>query len=327
MAGYKLSDAKGLAAIPVAGIFIDKYMADADGTFVKVYLYGLRLCYSVGEQTGNAGIAAALDILESDVRRAWKYWAEKGVVRICDDNSIEFVDLTQISREQKPVQKPQYSAKELAAAVSEDEQMAILLDYAQNIFGNTLGRSETSKLYSLYDWYKLPIEVIMMLLEHCASLDKCSMTYAEKIAIAWAEQGIDTIEKAENHLKNADKKSKISRKYKRMLGIQGRDLSESEYAHILQWTEQMEMPAELIKLAYEKAVLATGHASFPYINAILQSWHRQNIKTASEVVKDREPAPKPIKKNHFLNYQQTAVYDFEDIERRALEKRIKEHGR
>ncbi len=326
MANYKLSDAAGLAAIPVASVFIDKFLPEANATYVKVYLYGLRLCYAVGAQQGNAGIAAALDILESDVRRAWKYWAEKGVVRIDADGCIEFVDLTALTPAAQKPAKPQYSAKELAAAVTEDGQMAVLLDYAQNIFGNTLSRTETAKLYGFYDWYKLPVEVIMMLLEHCASLDKCSMNYAEKIAIAWADQGIDTIEKAENHLKNADKKAKISRKYKRMFGIQGRDLSESEYAHILQWTEQMGIIPELIKLAYEKAVLATGHASFPYINAILQSWHRQNIKTVADVAKDTTPAAKPVKQNRFLNYRQTAVYDFDDIERRALEKRIKEHG-
>ncbi|MDD6309043.1 MAG: DnaD domain protein [Clostridia bacterium] len=331
MASYKLSEAAGLSAIPVAGVFIDKYMKEANGTYVKVYLYGLRLCYAVGAKPGNAEIAEALDILETDVVRAWKYWQSKGIVFIDEEGSIEFADLTmEMPSKKKTVTKPQYNAEELAAAVSEDSQMAVLLDYAQNIFGRTLSRNDISKLYGFYDWLKLPVEVIMMLLEHCATLEKCHMSYAEKIAIAWAEQGVDTIEKAESHLKNADKKAKLSRKYKRMLGITGRDLSESEYAHILQWTEEMGFMPELIKMAYEKAVLATGHASFPYINAILKSWHTQNIKTVADVAKDTAPtaipAPRKAKTNKFLNYQQTAVYDFDAIERRALEKRIKEYG-
>ncbi len=113
-----------------------------------------------------------------------------------------------------------------------------------------------------------------------------------------------------------------------MMGISGRDLSDAEYAHILQWTEEMEMPQELIKTAYEKAVLATGNASFPYINAILQSWYTKGITKVEELSKDvpQKAAKAPKKTNKFLNYQQSAVYDFEDFERRALEKRIKEHG-
>lgn len=332
MVNYKISGASGLPAFPVASAFVDKYMTKANATFVKVYLYGLRLCYAVGTKPDNAHIAKELDLLESDVVQAWNYWEEKGVIRRGPDGGMEFVDLTMETPAPPQVQeKPQYKAREIAAAVTEDKKMAMLLEFAQNVFGKTLGTAETATLYSFYDWLKLPLEVIMMLLEHCAALEKYNMRYAEKIAIAWADEGINTIERAEKHLQNADKRAKLSRKYKRMLGITGRDLSDSEYAHILQWTEEMQMPQELIKTAYEKAVLATGHASFPYINAILQSWHRQGIASIADLDKDAPPStpvPKvqPKKTNKFLNYEQTAVYDFEEIERRALEKRIKEHG-
>ncbi len=331
MVNYKMSGAVGLPAFPVASAFVDKYMAEANATFVKVYLYGLRLCFAVGTKPDNAHIAEALDILESDVVRAWRYWEKKGVIRKGPEGGIEFVDLTMEAPEPPVMQeKPQYKARDIAAAVTSDRRMAMLLEYAQNVFGKTLSTAETTTLFSFYDWLRLPLEVIMMLLEHCAALDKCNMRYAEKIAIAWADEGIDTIEKAEIHLQNADKRQKLSRKYKRMFGITGRDLSDTEYAHILQWTEEMQMPQELIKTAYEKAVLSTGQASFPYINAILQSWHRQGIMTVEELSRDAAPAaPKKTstkKTNNFINYQQSAVYDFEAIERRAMEKRINKHG-
>ncbi len=337
MVNYKISGSMGMPSFPLASVFVDKYMAEANATFVKVYIYGLRLCYAVGTKPDNAHIAEALDILESDVVRAWRYWEKKGVIRRTADGGIEFVDLTsetpappQIQEKEKVQGKPQYKAKEIVQVVAEDKRMAMLLDFAQNIFGKTLSTSEMTTLFSFYDWLKLPLEVIMMLLEHCAALEKYNMRYAEKIAIAWADEGIDTIEKAEKHLQNSDKRAKLSRKFKRLLGISGRDLSEMEYSFILQWTDEMEMPQELIKTAYEKAVLATGQASFPYMNAILQSWHKQGIVKIEDLSRDTAPVPtkktQPKKTNNFINYQQTAVYDFEEIERRALEKRIIEHG-
>ena len=331
MVSYKIASPMGLPAFPVASAFVDKYMVSANATFVKVYLYGLRLCYAIGAKPDNAQIARALDLLESDVVQAWNYWEKKGVIRKGSDGEISFVDLT-LDAPQPPnvEEKPQYKAREVAEVVGNDKKLSMLVSFAQDVFGKTLSTSEMTVLFSFYDWLKLPLEVIMMLLEHCAALEKCNMRYAEKIAIAWADEGVDTIEKAEKHLQNADKKVKLSRKYKRILGIVGRDLSEAEYAHILQWTEEMQMPQELIKTAYEKAVLATGHASFPYINAILQSWHRQGIVKMEDLVRDIPPATSgksaPKKANKFLDYQQTAVYDFEEIERRALEKRINEHG-
>lgn len=331
MVSYKIASPMGLPAFPVASAFVDKYMVSANATFVKVYLYGLRLCYAIGAKPDNAQIAHALDLLESDVVQAWNYWEKKGVIRKGSDGEISFVDLTLDSPQPPKVEeKPQYKAREVAEALGNDKKLSMLVSFAQDVFGKTLSTSEMTVLFSFYDWLKLPLEVIMMLLEHCAALEKCNMRYAEKIAIAWADEGVDTIEKAEKHLQNADKKVKLSRKYKRILGIVGRDLSEAEYAHILQWTEEMQMPQELIKTAYEKAVLATGHASFPYINAILQSWHRQGIVKMEDLVRDVPPTASgksaPKKTNKFLDYQQTAVYDFEEIERRALEKRINEHG-
>ena len=336
MVNYRISGSMGLPAFPVASVFVDQYMAEANATFVKIYLYGLRLCYAVGTKPDNAHIAEALDLLESDVVRAWRYWEKKGVIRRRADGGIEFVDLTmerpappELSEGEEGKGKPQYKAKDILQAVESDKRLSILLDYAQNVFGKTLSTGETATLFSFYDWLKLPLEVIMMLLEHCASLEKYNIRYAEKIALSWADEGIDTIEKAEQHLQNADKRSKLSRKYKRMLGIVGRDLSDAEYAHILQWTEEMEMPPELIKTAYEKAVLATGSASFPYINAILQSWYKQGILKVEDLSKDtpQKPAPKTSRKpNKFLDYQQSASYDVAEFERRALEKRIKEHG-
>ncbi len=325
MANYKISGSEGLLSFPLSSAFVDKYMPDANPTFVKVYLYGLRLCYAVGMEKNNTAIASALGILESDVVLAWKYWESVGAVKIKPGDGIEFLDLTAAQINSAP-KKPVYKAREMAEAIEENEDLKLLLTHAQNIFGKTFSNADIAILYSFYDWLELPVEVILMLLEHCASLEKYNLRYAEKIAISWAGEGIDTIDKAKNHLKKSENREKINRKYKRLLGIVGRNLSDAEYAHIIQWTENMEFTPELIKLAYEKTVMATGTASFPYINGILQSWHKQGIKTAQELEKDE---PSPVKKaaaarpkNKFVDYEQSGVYDFDEIERIALEKRI-----
>lgn len=57
--------------------FIDKYMAAANGEYVKVYLYLLR---HDGEPAAISEIADALNHTESDVRRALSYWERVGVL-------------------------------------------------------------------------------------------------------------------------------------------------------------------------------------------------------------------------------------------------------
>lgn len=67
----------GINATMVADEFIDRYMAGANGEYVKVYLYLLR---HHGEEQDVGMIADALDHTESDVRRALGYWKKLGVL-------------------------------------------------------------------------------------------------------------------------------------------------------------------------------------------------------------------------------------------------------
>ena len=61
----------------VANEFIDRYMADANGEYVKVYLYLLR---HASEKLDVGTIADALNHTEADVKRAVLYWQKVGAV-------------------------------------------------------------------------------------------------------------------------------------------------------------------------------------------------------------------------------------------------------
>jgi len=317
MARYVFREAAGPTSFPLSTVFVDKYMPEANPTFVQVYLYALRLCYGAGVEADNKKIAEALDILESDVYRAFKYWEEKGIIRVYEDG-VEFIDLCREAVPDKP-DKPTYKPDEITEIVNHNDEIKQLFIHAECIFGKTLSKSDMGTLLGFYDWLHLPLEVILMLLEHCASLSKTSMRYAEKVAISWANEGVDSIDKAKDYLANSDKRVKLSRKYKRLLGIVNRDLSDSEYAHIIQWTENMNMSQQMIKLAYEKTVMATGGVSFPYINGILQSWYKKGYTDTKQVAKDdvkKEYIPSKKTKDRYEDGWHD--YDFEDIERRAL---------
>lgn len=65
----------------VANEFIDRYMAVANGEYVKVYLYLLR---HDGREITVGEIADALNHTESDVKRAIAYWVRLGVLEDVD---------------------------------------------------------------------------------------------------------------------------------------------------------------------------------------------------------------------------------------------------
>ena len=75
--GMTWKDRWSVPATAVADEFIDRYMAGANGEYVKVYLYILR---HQGEEITIEAIADALDHTESDVRRAVSYWEKLGIL-------------------------------------------------------------------------------------------------------------------------------------------------------------------------------------------------------------------------------------------------------
>lgn len=68
----------------ISNFFIDYYMTDANGEFVKVYLYLIRLLNS-RQQISVAEIADHFNLTEKDICRAIKYWVTKDVLRLTFD--------------------------------------------------------------------------------------------------------------------------------------------------------------------------------------------------------------------------------------------------
>ena len=64
----------------VQNTFIDRYMAAANGEYVKVYLLLLRLAGT--RELTVSEIADRLDITEKDVMRALSYWENAGLIRL-----------------------------------------------------------------------------------------------------------------------------------------------------------------------------------------------------------------------------------------------------
>lgn len=65
----------------ISNFFIDYYMTEANGEFVKVYLYLVRLLNS-GRAVTVADIADHFNLTEKDICRAIRYWIKEGVLQL-----------------------------------------------------------------------------------------------------------------------------------------------------------------------------------------------------------------------------------------------------
>ncbi len=325
--------------VPIELNFINTYLPQANPTHVMVYIYALGLCYS-GKPSDNASIAESLDILESDVIKAWKYWVKTGLISLGEDGTVTFLSthtprdespspaivapLAEKAEEKKiePVRRD-VSMDEITAKMNMDKRFSDTLKMAQLIWQKPLTQSEIKALYSFLDWYSFSYEVLLMLLEYCAADEKTkNIKYMEAVAENWANDGITTVKMAEKIIKKKEKERIMVKKCAQMFGI-SRAFSDREIQYISEWTNTMGMSEAMIKEAYARTTINTGKLSFQYMNKILSTWAKDGIKSLA-ALKEAESSRKGSVQS---SAKGSSAYNFDDIERLELERRMKKNNK
>lgn len=313
---------KSLGYTPVNNVFIDKYMANARGEYVKVYLLGLKYCISGELGANSAVIANTLSLLESDILNAWNYWSDMGVVKMCAiDNmgnyTIEFIDLDD-SVDSPP--KNFNILKELDNSSIKD-----MLQDIEKLIGRTISPKEIEVYLSWQKDFNFSPELILLLIQYCISKGKNDYRYFEKIAIAWHDDNIKTIEDAQMFIKRHEDKWINIRKILKYLGINSPDVMKPQEDMIYKWFSTYKFNVDVIYKACDICFERLNRADFKYIDGILNSWFKSNITSLEDVEKkDRKKLNhKPImnssnkNKDSFNNFEQRS-YNFEELEKDLL---------
>lgn len=304
MRNLHIKNKEAVFSVPTA--FVDRYMASADEKAIKVYLY--LLCHFNDADLTLESVSAGLGIDEADVIKALGYWNGVSVISFEDAGGsfcVEFLPLVDDvpsvsvedadkSAEEVSVHNvpPKYLVKDINTALKSDKNVRDMFLIAEQLLGKPLNHNDMKIMYSFYDWLKLPIDVIVMLLEHCTSIKKMDLRYIEKVAITWADNGIDDFEKANVYIKGQAKLARAEKKVKRILQISGRDLTELETKFVRTWLQEYKATEANIKEAYEITIINTGKMNFKYMDAVLKNLGKETA--------DKKSAPK--KKTNFNNF-------------------------
>ena len=191
-------------------------------------------------------------------------------------------------REEAP---PEYATEDIAQALGDRAStFPALTDEVERRLGKKLSAGDLKNLYTLYDHLALPAEVILMLVGWC--IEEMERKYGpgrrpflsqiRKEGFSWARQGIDTMERAEEHIAKLTRLRSREVEVLRLLDIAPRPLVEREKAYIAAW-DDMGFDDETIRMAYEKTVLKKQSMDWGYMNGILRRWHEKGLHTAAAV--------------------------------------------
>lgn len=326
----------------LSNIFIDDYMPEANGEFVKVYIYLLRALSTTPVSFSLEEMADHLLCTERDILRALKYWARQELLALdfTDDKSLRAIALLP-PRSRAPASEtagssvPKQPAPARTAPLTPDrvrelkqnEEIVQLLYIAEQYLGKTLSPSEIQKLLFFYDGLGFSTDLIEYLLEYCVSRSHKSIRYMETVALAWAQEGISTVAEAK---KTNARYSKDYYSILKALGITNRSPVETEVTLMDTWLKTYGFSLAVIQEACTRTVLQTGQASFQYADKILEGWKKKQVKSLEDIqaldaeYKKRKQEKKqaktpaaPASGNKFNNFQQRE-YNFDEYEKRLL---------
>ena len=256
---------------PVENQFILEYLPAAKGDYVKVYLYGLMRCYHPEEDMNLDRMCHELNMTEDLVRAAFGYWERRRLVRRTSDNPPmwQYVNIKQLNTTGEPDPDPEY--------ISFSNDLYEAFDKVRRLHGNELN--------TCFEWYeelKLPMEVIIMLLNHMISIKGRNFRFndADKIAVQMAAENVRTVEDAEAFFTRDEQAYTGIRKILKMLGKKYLP-SEAQIALYRKWNKEWGFSHEAIETAAE--LTAKGDPSTGYLDGILSSLRKEGTLTPDKI--------------------------------------------
>lgn len=192
------------------------------------------------------------------------------------------------------LQRPDYvfTAQRLAV----DEELKILVNEAQISLGKTLGNTDISVLLMLKDTCGLPLDVLFMLIQYCISIDKPNIHTIEKIGLEWANDGIYSLEAAEQKIASVQQTSRNFSIVSSTFGLKNAGSpSEKQRKFADEWVGNWKFSPEMLRVAYERCIDKHSTINWNYINGILNNWNTNNIRNIDDLKASEASNSKTLK--------------------------------
>lgn len=260
----KLSYGNECTATSISNIFIDNYMADAHGSYVKVYIYLIRCLLDPSMSVSISNISDKLEETENDIVKALKYWAKKGVLSLQFDpdgqvSSISISDLASGT---------QHPARALTEQLPEVPSFTVYPDT-----GRFRSFEDTSYLPDSYDTVSTDVKPLLHAVSFVKeqpkapvaddpmTLQRPNYTAGQMERFKEFDEFTGLIDYIEEHL--------------------GKTLTLKDLQTPAFLFEQLGFSTELIKYLYDYCI-GLGKKTSAYIEKVARNWAKDDIRTVEK---------------------------------------------
>ena len=295
---YKARYGEGVISLPERAGELLREMSAGE---MRLLIYILSPCRA-GRDISDKSAAEDLKMDENEVRSALNYLVSTGLITASGERPPVQIKEETASTGRKVVtvtgsEIPHYTGQEIEKLFEREPRLGDYIGECQRILGRMFTPHEINKLLALREFYGLDIEYVMILCDYCKSRSKGTVPYVEKVAKNMMDSEITTVAALEERINFMKKYDSVEDFIRRLLGVGARAMTQKEKKFIEKWTE-LDMPQDVIELAYEIAVNNTGAPSMPYMNRVLLNWNDAGYRTGAKVLegieeyrKKKESAP------------------------------------
>ncbi len=280
----------------VENIFINEYMAQAPGDYVKVYLFALMYADFDMLMT-NETIAKHLNMEDEDVLKAWTYWEKMGVVKKHYEKpgdkfryQVEFLNLKErvYGKKQKTAKSDEKVPDRLKQMMDNDTIKDMYAEI-ERITGRLFEGREPAEILSWIENYNATPEIVVYAYAYCVKKrNRSNHKYVGAVVKEWTGQGLKTVEQIEDYLEETDNRHYLYKRVLRALGFL-RNATEEEKRIMDTWFDQMGFGIDKVLEACKKTT-GISNPNINYINSVLKAWHSGSDKTGSGAHEDGKTA-------------------------------------
>ena len=224
-------DNDGNSFVTLENKFITKYLPEADGFAVKVYLYGLYLCKNSDNDFSLASMAEVLKTTEEKIIAAFDFWEDYDLVEIISKSpfAVQYLPVKSALGRPKKVHYEQYGDfnKELQRKLQ--------------TVGKFVSAGDYLKYMRFLEENPMQPQALLLIVEYCINKQKenVSPAYIFNKAKKLLKNGCSTYEQVERELSNFNAHETDLIQVFAALGGYQKQPDEGDYSLYRKWTETL----------------------------------------------------------------------------------------
>ena len=271
-------------------IFFAEYLTSIPGDYLKIYLYLVFLSKYNSDIKIN-DLSKHLSLPLNTINLGMKYLEETGLVLRTPQGYI-ITDLQNKMLNELYVMKVETSSEKIAQSAKNKERIQLVQYINNTYFQGVMGPTWYSDIDNWLDKFEFDEQVLITLFDYSFKKGALHKNYVQKVAEAWNQSKIKSIEDLENYFSEQEKIMKIKKEISKKLGKHG-NLTQYEEAYIEKWVNDFKYDMDILEIALKRTTFKSN-PSFEYLNNIITDWNDRNLRTPTQVKEFLEQRKKQV---------------------------------